>query len=70
MLKTDLNCNIDKHRTLAIYIYTNFVQIFEKRHSKILVPYMNNALTLKIFKNKKFYRHMVLHVHEEKQLKG
>ena len=39
---------------------------------KVFVPYMDSALnmdTTNTFKSKKIYRHMALHVREEKQLK-
>ena len=39
---------------------------------KVFVPYMDSALNMdtpNIFKGNKFYRHITLHVHEEKQLK-
>ena len=54
--------------------FTSFMK-FYTLHSvfyKVLVPYMVSALNMdtpNIFKSNKFYRHMALHVPEEKQLK-
>ena len=45
---------------------------FEEIKYKVLLPYMDSALNMdthNIFKINKFYRHMALHVREEKQLK-